>query len=176
VESIFGLRAEEQHHSHAKHKPKIIVLGMNSMSAEAIETIHGKKSLLLIEKDPRKVLVHKERGVQVLCTDAFNQDIYDELVDFSDVETAISVADDASANMYFVRKIRELKKDANIIVIAPTEDVGKKLYKAGATLVLQPDVIGRRLLSDLLLQPEKVRAVGREYYAELGKSFVYQRI
>lgn len=175
VENIFGLRSDEQHHQHEKQKPQIVILGINNMSIEAIEQLHNKK-LLLIEKNPEKIIVLKERGIPTLCTDAYNQDLYDEHVDFSAVETVVSVVDAINTNTYFIRKIREINKKAHIVVIARTEEHGKRLYKVGATLVMVPDVTSRRMLSELLsLDTKALHDTGKTYYQELQKHFVYKR-
>jgi Kef-type K+ transport system membrane component KefB len=177
VEQVFGLRPDEHHHAHEKYKPQVIILGVNAISVEAIEALHGKKNILVIEKDPARVIIFKERGVHTICTDAYNQDLYDELVDFSGVETVVSVIEDLATNIYFARKTRELNKSVSIIAVAHTEDQGKKLYRAGVTLALVPDIARRRLLSELLDAPDAkaVHEAGKTYYAELQKHFVYRR-
>jgi hypothetical protein len=175
IEKIFGLRAEEHHHAHEKHKPKIVIVGVNAMSVEAIELLHNKTTLLLIEKDPAKTIVFKERGIHTICTDAYNQDLYDELVEFSGVETVLSVIDDVNTNIYFIRKVRELNVNTSIIATAHTEEQGKRLYKLGATWVLVPDVTSRRMLNELLHDPKAVHEMGKVYYQELQKHFVYRR-
>jgi Kef-type K+ transport system membrane component KefB/voltage-gated potassium channel Kch len=175
VESIFGLRPEEHHHAHEKHKPQVVVIGVNNLSVEAIEALHGRKHLLVVEKNPSKIILLKEKGIHTLCTDIYNQDLYDEHVDFSQLETLICIADDLNANLYVIRKVRELSKKASLIVVAHTEDEGKRLYKAGATLVMVPEITSRRILSELIMKPTMLRDVGAAYYTELHKNFVFIR-
>jgi voltage-gated potassium channel Kch len=174
VERIFGVRAEEHHHAHEKYKPNTIIVGVSNISVETIEALR-EKHLLLIEKNPAKTIVFKERGIHTLCTDVYNQDIYDELVDFSHARTVLSVVNDLNTNVYLIRKVREINKNVNIIVVGHTEEQGKRLYKAGATWVLLPDVTTRRMLIELLDDPKAVEERGKEYFQELQKHFVYRR-
>ena len=55
--------------------------------------------------------------------------------------------------------------------------MGKKLYRAGATLVLMPEVMGRRVLTEILSTEDAatIRNIGRVYYEEMHKKFVFIR-
>jgi Trk K+ transport system NAD-binding subunit len=89
----------------------------------------------------------------------------------------VSVLHNSESNIFLIRKVRELNKTAPIIVTASSEDAGKKLYRSGATLVLVPDAVSRRLLSEILEanDPITIRNFGRVYHEELHKNFVYIR-
>ena len=175
IEHVFGLRGAEQHHKHEKHKPKIIIVGVNVVSAEAIELL-AKKDLLIIEKNPKKLISYQERGLHTICSDVFNLDLYEELIDFSAVHTVASTIDDLSANTFLIRKVKHENKETLIIVTARMEEEGRKLYKYGASAVLVPDVTGRRTLAELLRAGKhEIHTAGALYFKELDKHFVYLR-
>jgi len=176
IERIFGLRDSEHHHVHEAYKPTIIIFGVNNISAESIELLAQKKELLVIERNPKKLLSYHERGINTICSDVYNIDLYEEIIDFKELKTVVSVIDDANANLFLLKKIRQLNKDALTIIIASLEDQGKKLYRAGANLVLVPDLTGRRILSETLTGgPQEVLTIGKLYFKELEKNFVYMR-
>lgn len=176
IERIFGLRPDEVHHAHEMYAPEVLVVGINALSVEAIETARGKKKTVVIEKDPAKIASLHERGVTVLCVDAYNQDLFEELLDISKADMVVSAVSDLNLNLYFVKKVREHNKKASIIVMANEAGAGRKLYSAGATVVLIPEAIGRRLLHEIMISNEnefdKLRAL---YSKELHKNFVYKR-
>jgi FlaA1/EpsC-like NDP-sugar epimerase len=174
-EHLFGLRGKDHHHAHEAAKPEVVIIGVNSMSAETVELLAHNKSLLVIEKNPKKLHSYQERGIHTICSDVFNTDLYDELIDFTSVKSVASVMGDFSANAFLIRKLRSVNKKAALIVTARTEDQGRKLYKQGATLVLVPDVTGRRILADALSGDAHIHDVGQAYEQELNKSFVYFR-
>ena len=179
-DDIFGTRPEEHRNMPDKYQPEVIIMGVNSMTAEAIEMLHKRKRILVIDYNPAKILSYRERGIPTICSDAVNPDLYDE-IDFRKVQSMVSVVHQHNSNALVIKKMHEINKQQgtriNIIVSASTEDWGKKLYRAGATLVLIPDVIGRRMLTEILStdDPATVRNIGRVYHEELHKNFVYIR-
>jgi Trk K+ transport system NAD-binding subunit len=153
---------------------------VNSTTAETVELLHKRKRILVIDYNPAKILSYKERGIPTICSDALNLDLY-EMTDFSQTQTVISAIHQHNANLFLIKKFHEinheLKLRISIIVTASTEDWGKKLYRAGATLVLVPDLMGRRMLTEVLTadDPAVIRNVGKVYDEELHKNFVYIR-
>ena len=124
-------------------------------------------------------MTYKERGIPVICTDAAHAELYDE-IDWTNVKTLVSVVHEPLRNQYIIKRARDIEHDPKklaVIVTAPTEEWGRKHYRAGATLVLIPDVMGRRMLSELVAldDPASIRNVGRVYYEELHKNFVFIR-
>lgn len=178
-DTIFGTKEEAHRNVPEKYQPDIVIIGVNSTTAEAIETLGTKRKILVIDYNPAKIVSYKERGIPIICSDALNLELY-ESVDFSKTQVVVSVIHEANKNQFLIKKLRELQHDQKriaIIVTAPTEEWGRKLYKQGATLVLIPDVMGRRMLSELLAMDDltSIRNVGRVYYEELHKHFVFIR-
>ena len=179
MDVIFGTRAEEHRNVPANYQPQVVIIGVNPMTAEAIETLHGKKRILVIDYNPRKIISYKERNIPTVCTDALNPELY-ETIDFSKTETVVSVVHESKSNLFLLKSMHELSKKGHkiaVVVSAATEDNAKRLYRAGATMVLMPDVMGRRLLSEILNtdDPAMIRNIGRVYYDELHKNFVFIR-
>jgi hypothetical protein len=180
LDLLFGTRADEHRNVPEKYQPQVIIMGVNSTTAEAIESLHAKKKILVIDYNPAKILSYKERGIPTICSDATNLDMY-EGVDLSKTETIVSVVHQHNSNIFILKMVHELNKEhktkINTVMTAATEEWGKRLYRAGATLVLIPDVMGRRMLSEVLSagDPTTIRNVGRVYFEELHKNFVYIR-
>jgi hypothetical protein len=175
VERLFGLRGSEHHHAHEQHKPTTIIVGVNPMSAAVVELL-AEKNVLVIDQNPKKLASYHDRGIKTLCSDIYNVDLYEELIDFSALKTVVSTIGDTSANVFLIRKMHHANKNALIIATAQIEDEGRRLYRAGASLVLVPDVTGKRLLAELLeTGSANIHSIGKIYQEELGKHFVYLR-
>ena len=176
LDIVFGTRPEEHRNVPHKFKPDIVIFGINATTAEAIETLQKDKKILVIDYNPKKIVIYKEKNIPTICGDALNIDLYEE-IDFSQTQAVISVVHEPNNSLFVIKKIREISKQINIIVIATTEDWGKRMYRAGATLVLIPDVMGRRMLAEILStnNPTTIKNIGRVYYEELHKNFVFTK-
>jgi Kef-type K+ transport system membrane component KefB len=179
LDILFGSRPEEHRNVPEKYKPQVIIIGVNALTSEAVETLHGKKRILVIDYNPQKIITYKKRGVPTICADALSVDLYKD-IDFTKAETVVSVVHELASNQFILKKVHEASKGGtriSTIMSASTEDVGKKLYRSGATLVLMPDVMGRRMLSEIVAagDPATIRNIGKVYYEELHKNFVFIR-
>jgi hypothetical protein len=176
LDHVFGTRPEEHRNVPEKYQPEVVIIGVNPTTAEAIETLHGKKRILVIDYNPRKIIGYKERDIPTICSDALNLDLYEE-IDFAKTEAVVSVVHELSSNLFLIKAVHERNRKTAIILSAPTEDEGRKLYRAGATLVLMPDVMGRRMLTEILTanDPAVIRNIGKAYFHELHKNFVFIR-
>jgi len=181
LDKLFSSRAEQTRNIPESYKPQIIILGVNSTTAETIEVLHTTKRILVIDYNPTKIISYRERGIPTICNDATDPDLF-EAIDFSSVESVVSVVHQHTSNLVIIKKIQQIsmeqKRKIQIIMSATTEEWGKKLYRSGATLVLMPDVISRKLLTEVLAAEDKgatIRAIGKLYFDELHKNFVYIR-
>jgi Kef-type K+ transport system membrane component KefB len=179
LDHLFGTVAEEHRNVPERYQPEVVIIGVNPTTAEAIETLSGKKRVLVIDYNPVKIVSYRERGIPTICTDAMNMDLYEE-IDWSKARVVVSVVHEPARNLFVIKKLREVQPDQKrlaVVVTAPTDDWGRKFYRAGATLVLIPDVMGRRMLSELLSSDDltNIRNIGRVYYEELHKNFVFIR-
>lgn len=180
MDTLFGTRPEEHRNVPAKYEPELVIIGVNPMTAEAIESTHKHRRILVIDYNPRKILSYKERGIPTICTDAISADLY-KTIDFTRTEVVVSAIHSMAGQQFIIRAMREInrhtKPDISIIVSATTEEQARKLYRSGATLVLLPEIMGRRMLSEVLIadDPATLRNVGKVYYEELHKNFVFIR-
>lgn len=174
---VFGTRPEEVRNVPEKYRPEIVVFGATPLTEDIITDLHGKRRMLLVDHNPARVLQHKERGVPTVCSDATNIDLY-ESIDFSRVETVVSAIHEPQqyfrgqdTNMFIIKKLRSINPKASIIVSSGDAEHGKRLYNAGATIVLTPQLVGRRVLSQLLAEKNapNLRRLGAQYFAELQR-------
>jgi Kef-type K+ transport system membrane component KefB/Trk K+ transport system NAD-binding subunit len=181
---LFGTRDAEHHTAPHKYQPEAVIFGVNTMTAGVVEQfLLRKRKLLLVDANPNRLAPYRERSIPVVCSDATNEDLFTRM-DFSKAAVVISTLHNRTetlagpdTNTYLIKKVREASKDAVIIVTAETEEWGRRLYTAGATLVLVPSVMGRKVLSHLLSGEHFDDAItlGKEYDHELRKPFVYLR-
>jgi Kef-type K+ transport system membrane component KefB len=173
---LFGTRPEDHRNVPEHYQPQVVIMGVNPTTAEAIETWHKTKKVLVIDYNPRKILNYKERGIPTICSDALNRDLYNS-IDLSKTEVLVSAIHEMNSNLFIIKTVRELNKNTALVMSAATEEWGKKLYRAGATLVLMSDVMSRKMLAEVLNMRDAatIRNLGRVYYEELHKNFVFIR-
>jgi Kef-type K+ transport system membrane component KefB len=177
-------RREEQRSAPARYAPNTAIFGVKKTTSTIIELLgKQKRKLLLVDANEHRLLPYKGRGIPIFCTDPLNDELY-EHIDFSKTELVVSVVSNRSEtlagpdpNVYLIKKLRLANPDVVIIIAAETEDIGRRLQKAGATLVLVPSLIERKVLQNLLSHEglDEVRALGKAYGEELQRRFMYLR-
>ncbi|MDD9954051.1 MAG: cation:proton antiporter [Candidatus Woesearchaeota archaeon] len=172
---IFGTHPEEVRNVPDRYAPEIIIFGITLVTADIITMLRNKHRILVIDYNPARAISYKEQGIPTICSDAIDIDLY-ESIDFSKAKFVVSVIHDTSdtvygpsSNAFLIRKIRNVNKHAAIIVTSKTEDRGKKFYKAGATVVLTPAIMGKRILKELLRvhDVKKLQHLGALYFKEM---------
>lgn len=181
---LFGSREEERRSAPHAYAPDAIIFGVNTMTAGLIEQL-GKqqRKLLLVDANPNLLAPYKERGIPTICTDPTNNDLYDTL-DLAKTMLVITTLHNRKemlvgpdANTFLIKKVKERNVNVVVIATAETEEWGRRLYNAGATLVLVPSVMDRKVLSHLLDEESlnNARLMGKQYEQELHKHFAYLR-
>jgi Kef-type K+ transport system membrane component KefB len=180
LDLLFGTRPEEHTNMPEKYQPELIIIGVNTTTAEAIDTAHAKKRMLIVDYNPRKLIQYKEKGIPTVCTDAIHSDFF-ESIDLTKTEIIVSAVHELSSNLHLLKITHEAgkkhKRKLDVIVSTSSEDNARKLYRAGATVVLIPEIMGRKLLSETVVadDPAVIRNIGKVYYEEMHKNFVFMR-
>ncbi|MBR9700887.1 hypothetical protein GOV11_03415 [Candidatus Woesearchaeota archaeon] len=183
LERLFGTDPEEFKKVPDKYAPEVVVFGITPVSAEIIDALRDKKRILVVDFNPFRAGVYEKEGIPTICSDAIDTDLY-ESINFSSAEIVISVIHDTpdtlhgpSSNTYLIRQIRQVNKHAVLIVTASAEDEAERFYKAGATIVLTPTIMGKRLLKELISERDlsKLRGLGLVFYQELHDDVPFER-
>ena len=173
---VFGTRPEEIRNVPEKYTPEVVFFGLNATVEDLVTQWGRKRRILVVDANPAIAIELRERGIPTVCSDASNVDLY-ESVDFSKTQLVISAIHESEefllgthSNLYLIRKVREVAPNAAVIVRASSERFGLRLYEAGATVVLTPTLVNRRVLQALVTDAggtSRLRAIGAAYRAEL---------
>lgn len=135
----------------------IIVCGYGSNGLHTCEELYrSKKKFVIIDSNvdvPRKFPENVDYNF--ICGDATNEDVLIKAGVKNAAVLIIATSSDA-ANVFITLSARELNPKIKIISRASEISSEKKLYHAGATNVIMPDVIGGAFMARLITKPEVI--------------------
>ena len=135
----------------------IIVCGYGSNGLHTCEELHrSKKKFVIIDSNvdvPRKFPENVDYNF--VCGDATNEDVLIKAGVKNAAVLIIATSSDA-ANVFITLSARELNPKIKIISRASEVSSERKLYHAGATNVIMPDVIGGAFMARLITKPEVI--------------------
>lgn len=138
-------------------KDHIIVCGYGSNGSHTCEELYkSKKKFVVIDSNsevPKKFPVDIEQDF--VCGDATNEETLIRAGIKKASVLIIATSSDAS-NVFITLSARELNPKIKIISRASEPSSEKKLYHAGATNVILPDVIGGTFMARLITKPEVI--------------------
>ncbi len=140
----------DEHKYHKGSKYDIILFGYDDVGLNLLKSIKrlGKK-YLIVDYDPDKITRLAKEGCECRYGDANDIDILNEL-DFSRTGMVISTVPDAETNLMLTKKIRNMNKNAIIIIVSHHSEEALKLYESGATYVIMPYFLGGDQASTLI--------------------------
>ncbi len=128
----------------------IVVIGAHRVGGEVARFLHREKHrLLVLDFNPHQVELLLDEGVQVIYGDMGDPEILDVL-NLQKAKMIISTAQDVNDNKALLEDLRV--RHINIPVIVRTETIkdAQSLYKAGADLVVLPEIMAGDMLLDTL--------------------------
>jgi voltage-gated potassium channel len=155
LKSIYQTFMFEKHLS--KLSNHIIVCGYGSNGSHTCEELYrNKKKFVIIDSNndiPKKFPADVEHDF--ICGDATNEEVLIRAGVKNASVLIIATSSDA-ANVFITLTARELNPRIKIISRASEPSSEKKLYHAGATNVILPDVIGGTFMARLITKPEVI--------------------
>jgi len=134
TEKLDEIKEEKMIDSVNALKRMYLVCGFSPLAHEVIRKLHKRKiPIVVLEKDPKKVIQARNDGLLVLEYDSASLHTYTHLkLNFEhQVETVILLHDSDVANIYSALTIRELSKNITLYSILHHPDNRKKLFLAG---------------------------------------------
>ncbi len=140
----------DEHAYHKGEKYDIILFGYEREGLNFLKSIEKlKKKFLIIDYDPEKITDLASSGYECKYGDANDIDLLHEL-NLSNAKMIISTISSIESNLMLIKKIREVNKDAIIIIVSHHRDDALKLYESGATYVIMPSFLGGEYTSTLI--------------------------
>ena len=134
-----------------KTKPyDIILFGYNKMGYDLLDSFKKlKKKYLIVDYDPETILALKKEGYACEYGDAEDLELLEEL-NIGKVQMIISTIPSVRINNTLIAKARDLNKKAVVIVVSHHIEEAIQLYKAGATYVVMPHMVGGSHTSNMI--------------------------
>ena len=108
-----------------------------------------KKKFLVVDFNPETIMNLSKRGIPVEFGDADDIEFLNQF-DFRQTKLIISTVSDVEANLLLLNKVREVNKNAIVLLVAQQIDDSLRLYESGATYVIMPYMIGGSHVASML--------------------------
>ncbi len=129
---------------------KIIIFGFDRIGFSLLKTLKNlKEPYLIVDQDPEKIIELSKKGIECKFGDASDIEFLQTL-NLKSVRMVISTIPDLDTNLFLIKQIRNMNKDAIIIVVAHRIDDALELYKNGATYVLMPHFLGGSYIASII--------------------------
>lgn len=132
----------DEHKYHSDDAYDIILFGYNRIGYDLLETFEKiKKKFLIVDYNPEKIIDLAKEGVDCRYGDAGDTELLGEL-NLSKAKMIYSTIPDFDTNILLINKVREVSKDAIIIVVSHQINEAMELYDKGASYVILPHFLG----------------------------------
>jgi voltage-gated potassium channel len=131
----------------------VIVCGYGRVGQSAVVSLqNGKRQVLIIEKEPKKIPISSERNHIFLEGDATK----DEVLQQANIDRAwgmLVCTGDDSGNLFIVLSARALNAKLYIVTRSIGAENERKMLHAGANRVVSPHQIGGRHMANIIERP-----------------------
>ena len=125
-----------------------VLIGENRIGFSIME-LFLKKNYLIIDFNPVRVSKLKSKGINCIYGDAANSNFVEELY-LDKAKMIVSTVKDVDTNLMLVSKIREKNKKTILVVVCNRVSEVSVLYKAGADLVIVPNISAGKSLAKII--------------------------
>lgn len=141
-----------------EHKPsKVLLFGFHRMGTVLLPSIKKlRQSYTIVDFDPNVIRELSEVGEPIIYGDAGDQGFLSEL-SAEKSRLIISTIPDVSISLEILAYLRRKKYTGTIIVSAHRNSEADRCYKAGATFVIVPSVLGGEKFTEMLASQKTSR-------------------
>ncbi|MDC7220642.1 MAG: potassium channel protein [Spirochaetales bacterium] len=144
-----------------RYNQHIIICGAEGMSAHITEQLKQKDvNFVLIDRDEKRLEAYVD-DCMIVVGDPSEEEVLIK-AGIEKAEALLAVRSDAE-NLLICLTARELKEDLNIICSAEKKESEKKLKRAGANFVINPERIGGNRMILSALKPAAVDYIDKFY-------------
>lgn len=143
-------KIKEKTHDITSNKLDVILFGYDKAGSDLVKYFKEKKvNYLVVDYDP--TLIHRLEKKKINCIygDVTNQEFLND-INFNNCKMIISTITSFDANMLILRRAKNKNSKIVTIVLSHNVDYTFELYKAGATYVVMPHLVGGKYVSELI--------------------------
>jgi len=120
----------------------IVLFGYNRIGYDLLKSFKKiKKKVLVVDYNPETILELSKKGVECRYGDIDDEEFLSEL-NLTKTKMIVSTVPEFETNILMINKIRQINKDAIIMVVSHNIKEANILYGAGATYVIMPHFLG----------------------------------
>lgn len=135
-----------------------ILFGYNRIGFSILKSFDTiKKKYLVVDYNPEVITALSRHNISCLYGDTYDSELLDELP-LKKVKLIVSTIPEVETNELLINKIKEVNKNAIIIVRAHQIKDAMHLYSVGATYVLTPHFLGGEYVSQMIQDMHMNRA------------------
>ncbi len=139
----------------------VIVCGCGRVGGKVCEILEKNKlQYVVMERDKRVVGSLAARGANVIEGDA-TMSLNLRLAGIAKAKSLVAALDSDANNLFVLLTARELNKNLRIAARAFSEDAVSKMHRAGASVVVLPEVMGGLRLGHELVRRKREFDVGK---------------
>lgn len=141
-----------------KDGKKIILFGCHRMGSLFLKDFQeNKKDVIVIDYNPEIIASLIKKKIPCVYGDFINNEVL-EKIEIRNAEMIISTIDDFEDNLLLIKKTKSLNSKAPIIVTTDRISSALELYKAGASYVILPQIIGAQKAFETIRNVKKRKA------------------
>ena len=174
VPHLFNKRvAHLRSRSKRRLKDHIVIIGAHRVGFKvAVFLKKNRKNVVVIDHDPEVVYKLRSKGIHYVFGDAGNQEILD-LARVDDAQMVIITAADPDTTLSIVEYVKLKNPKAVVIARAHRRSEALRLYKAGADLVVIPEMVSSnetvKYVNTILSEPTSIESMRDEHVKELRR-------
>ncbi len=154
--------------AHLKREYNTILFGYNRIGFSILNALKRmKRKYIVVDFNPDTIAKLNKFGIPALYGDVYDKDFLDDLK-LDGLSLVISTIPEVETNELLIETVREVNKDAIIILRAHTVEDAMKLYDRGANYVLTPHFLGGEFVARMIKQEK----VGDHDYGEERKKHI----
>jgi len=120
----------------------VVLFGYNRIGYDLLKSFRKlKKKILVVDYDPETITELSKKGIECRYGDVDDEEFLSEL-NLIKTKMIVSTIPEFETNLLLTNKIRQINKNAIILVVSHNIEEANALYKAGVTYVIMPHFLG----------------------------------
>jgi Kef-type K+ transport system membrane component KefB len=153
---------------HLRRDYNTVLFGYNRIGFSILNALKRmKRKYIVVDFNPDTIAKLNKFGIPALYGDVYDKDFLDDLK-LKDLSLVISTIPEVETNELIIETVREVNKDAIIILRAHTVEDAMRLYDHGANYVLTPHFLGGEFVARMI----KHEKAGDQDYGEERKKHI----
>jgi len=149
--SIFEKSKQKEDGLDVAHKgTDVILFGYDKAGSDLVKYFKEKNiNYLVVDYDPTIIQRLEKKKINCIYGDVTSQEFLEE-INFKNCKMLVSTITSFDANMLILRNAKNANQKIVTIVLSHSVEYTFELYKAGATYVVMPHLVGGKYVSELI--------------------------